>query len=623
MIIATSNLSKNFGKVSILKDVTFKVEDNEKVGIVGVNGAGKTTLMKVLAEEYEKDGGEIFKAKDLSIGYLSQNSEIDTDQSIFEVLEEVFTHLINMENKLRSLEQSMANLKNDELQKVMNTYSNLQHEFQEQNGYGYKAKIRGIAKGLGFSDKELEQSISTLSGGQKTRVSLAKLLLIEPSLLLLDEPTNHLDIKAIEWLEGYIKSYKYAVIIICHDRYFLDNTVTKIVEIQHGKSKEYAGNYSFYATHKAIDRQIELKHYILQQKDIRRQEDMIRMYYNRATEKMIRIAKSKQKLLDKVERLERPEALPQEIRMMFDINKQSGFEALQVNNLAMSFDTKDLFSNLTFDVKRNDFVAVLGDNGIGKTTLFKILLNQLEPKQGTFRFGTNVSLGYYDQEQQSININKTIFQEIQDTYPAMSNQEVRNVLATFQFKNEDVFKKISVLSGGERARVVLAKLLLQKSNFLLLDEPTNHLDISSKEVLEEALMDYEGTVLFISHDRYFINRLATRVMNIKKNGVDIFDGSYEEYKEKINAIDIDTKTIDNSDYLQRKLESSAKRKKENEIKRIEEQIDSLEQDIINLKSQLQLDEVINDYIKYNDINLKIGETEQQLANLLDEWETMH
>ena len=617
MILSISQLQKNFGTTPILKNVSFKIEDKEKIAIIGVNGAGKTTLFKILAGETDYDGGSLNWVKNCQVGYLSQHFDFDEQQTIYECMLSVFNHLIEMEETIHDLENQMSSQPED-LDLIMRRYDDLMHTFQDLEGYSYKSKITGVLKGLGFTQKDYEKKIEVLSGGEKTRLSLGKLLLKEPDLLLLDEPTNHLDIDAITWLEGYLKSYRKAVMIISHDRYFIDQVVSSIIEIENGKSVLYKGNYQYYATQKMINRQIELKHYIDQQKIIKKQEESIATLKSFNREKSIKRAESKEKQLAKMEKLDRPEALPEQIRIQFQPRKESGFEVMRVKNLSKAFN-KPLFSNLTFDVKRGDRVAIVGPNGIGKTTMFKILLNDLEADSGTITFGSRVETAYYDQEHSSLNTNKTIFDDVHDEYPLMTNGEIRSALAAFQFKGEDVFKEISVLSGGERGRVVLCKLLLKQANFLILDEPTNHLDIQSKEILEDALDGFEGTILFISHDRYFINKIANKILDFNQNNSQIIDGNYDDYTNRKyqEAIVEQPKVVSSS-----REDMMKKRRLESDIKKVEQEIQQLETKLAKLQAELTTDEVMEDYQRYNDLTNEISTLEQQLETTMEKWEEL-
>lgn len=616
MLIECSNITKSFQGIPLLKDITFKVENHDKIAIIGVNGAGKTTVLKIISGEEQYDGGNLFCNKDLSLGYLKQQHDFNLNKTVYEVGLDVFAPIIAIENKLRELESIMSN---DHSEKILNEYDRLAHEFQQKDGYSYPSKLTGILKGLGFSEEEFNYKVSMLSGGQKTRLALAKMLLQEPKLLLLDEPTNHLDSMAINFLENYLKNYPHAVIIVSHDRYFIDQVSNKIIEIENGKSKTYKCKYNEYSILKKKQRAVDLKHYLNQQKEIKRIQESIDTLKSYNREKQIKRAESKEKQLAKIERIERPENLPDTITINFKPQRESGFDVLKIENLAVKFDQM-LFKNINIDIKKQERVALVGENGIGKTTLFKTILNQIIPYQGNIKFGSKVDLAYYDQEHQTLAMNKTIFDEISDNFPKMTNTEIRNTLALFNFKGEDVFKEIALLSGGEKGRVVLTEILLKKANFLILDEPTNHLDIASKEVLEDALNQFEGTIFFISHDRYFINKVATRVIELTNNQAINYDGNYDFYfSHKI--VEKPTKK-ENQDYQNMKQQNAIYRKQQNKIKKIENQISNLENQIKDLNSQLQTDEVLNDYQKYNQINDEITSLENELNTLMDEWETL-
>lgn len=619
MILAVSALKKSFQGIDLLKDITFKIEEHDKVAIIGVNGAGKSTLLKILMNEESYDAGDIFQTKGTTIGYLSQHNTIDSSLSIYDALLEVFKPLIEKEKRLRELEQLMA--EDHDLNSIMKEYDQLSYEFDTQGGYSYTSQIKGVLKGLGFEEETWNMPIGILSGGQKTRLSLGRLLLLKPDLLLLDEPTNHLDVNSIEWLENYLKSYPHALIVVSHDRYFIDQVTNTIIEIENGKSKTYKCNYSKYAQIKKHDRDIELKHYVDNQKEIKRMQESIDLLKSFNREKQVKRAESKEKALEKMEKVEKPEALPSTIRIQFQPLLESGYDVLTVKNLGMDFD-KPLFNNINFEVKKQERVALIGPNGIGKTTLFKILLEQLFPTRGKFVLGSKVMMGYYDQEHTSLSYTKSVFQEISDAYPKMTNTEIRNIAATFLFKGEDVFKTMNMLSGGEKGRVVLMKLLLSKSNFLILDEPTNHLDIESKEILEDALSSFDGTILFISHDRYFINKLATKVIEMKDNGAKTFMGNYDNYlDERIEFKEEKIKEI-NIDYQTKKRLQAEKRKKDNQLKKIEKDITDLEEVINSLTEQLHSEEVLNDYKKYNDITKELNEIEEKLEKKMEEWELL-
>ena len=619
MLLQCSSISKSFGTNQILKDVTFKIEEREKIAIVGVNGAGKSTLMRIIANEESYDSGDIYKVKQTQLGYLTQESHLDLNLTIREELLSVFNEVITMEQRLRTLEKMMGN--SQQIDNIMKEYDDLTHRFNELEGYSYESKITGVLKGLGFEKSDLDLKINTLSGGQKTRISLAKLLLVKPDLLLLDEPTNHLDTKAITWLEGYLKSYPNAIIIISHDRYFIDQVCTSILEIEHGKSKLYRGNYTYYVNKRNEDKKIALKHYEDQQKIIKKQEESIALLKSFNREKSIKRAESKEKQLEKMDKIDKPENDPESIRLRFNTTIQSGYDVLKIEDLSFKYDHDFLFSNLNLDVKRQERIAIVGPNGIGKTTLFKLILQLLTPTSGIIKFGSHVSLAYYDQEHTSLHPYKTIFSEIQDDYPLMNNTQIGSLLASLQFKNDDVFKDIQMLSGGERGRVVLAKLILTNANLLILDEPTNHLDISSKEILEEALLNYDGTVLFISHDRYFINKIATRIVEMQPNQLLNFPGNYDHYMEIMNAKVENVKKETN--YSSYKANQASLRKKQNAIRKVEEKISALETTINSQNELLLKEEYVNDYVKYNEATSNIESLELQLLELMNEWEQLN
>ncbi len=619
MILSISQLAKSYGDTPILKNITFKVEARDKLAIIGVNGAGKTTLFRILSGQEEPTSGTISMPKHIEIGYLSQNLELEQDKSCIENLTLVFSPLIEMEEKMHELEAQMGNLQGDALNQIMAQYDRLMHTYEENDGYSYKSKIRGVLAGLGFTQAQIEMPVANLSGGQKTRLSLGKLLLKEPDLLLLDEPTNHLDIDAITWLEGYLKSYRKAVIIISHDRYFIDTIASGIIEIENGKSTLYQGNYQQYADKKKELRQIELKHYLDQQKIIQKQEESIALLHSFNREKQVKRARSKEKQLEKMVKLERPEALPEEISLNFKVRLESGFEVLKVRDLSKSFDHL-LFQHLNFDVKKQDRIAIIGPNGIGKTTFFKILLGEEKADSGHLLWGSHVEVAYYDQEHASLNPTKTIFDEIHDAYPLMTNTQVRQALAAFQFKQEDVFKEINVLSGGEKGRVVLCKLLLKHANLLILDEPTNHLDISSKEVLEDALNSFDGTILFISHDRYFINKIANKVLDFNQDHSQLIDGNYDTYLVRKHPGE--STVMPKKETQVSRISEQEQRKMKNTLKNVERKISELEEKQAAFDEELASEEVINDYQKYNDLVSQKEALEEELNTLLEQWESL-
>ena len=616
MLIECSNITKSFQGIPLLKDITFKIDDHDKVAIIGVNGAGKTTILKIIAGEENYDSGDLFCNKELTLGYLKQQHYLAMDKTVYDVGLDVFAPLITIENRLRQLENEMTT---DHSERILNEYDRLTQSFHDKDGYSYPSKLTGVLKGLGFSEEEFNLKVSMLSGGQKTRLALAKMLLQEPKLLLLDEPTNHLDNSAINFLEGYLKNYPHAIITVSHDRYFIDQVSNKIVEVENGKSKSYKCKYNEYSILKKKQRAVDLKHYLNQQKEIKRIQESIDTLKSYNREKQVKRAESKEKQLAKIERIDKPENLPDTITINFKPKRESGFDVLKIENLAVKFD-EILFKNIDIDIKKQERIALVGDNGVGKTTLFKTILDQLNAYQGKIKFGSKVDLAYYDQEHSTLAMDKTIFNEISDNFPKMTNTEIRNSLALFNFKGDDVFKEISLLSGGEKGRVVLTEILLKQANLLILDEPANHLDIASKEVLEDALNQFEGTIFFISHDRYFINKVATRVIELTSTKAISYDGNYDTYLNHKSVAKPLKK--ENVDYLDMKQQNALYRKQQNKIKKIETNISILETKINTLTEQLHSEEVLNDYQKYNQINDEISELENQLNTLMEEWEAL-
>lgn len=616
MLIECSNITKSFQGIPLLKDITFKIDDHDKVAIIGVNGAGKTTILKIIAGEENYDSGDLFCNKELTLGYLKQQHDLAMDKTVYDVGLDVFAPLITIENRLRQLENEMTT---DHSERILNEYDRLTQSFHDKDGYSYPSKLTGVLKGLGFSEEEFNLKVSMLSGGQKTRLALAKMLLQKPKLLLLDEPTNHLDNSAINFLEGYLKNYPHAIITVSHDRYFIDQVSNKIVEVENGKSKSYKCKYNEYSILKKKQRAVDLKHYLNQQKEIKRIQESIDTLKSYNREKQVKRAESKEKQLAKIERIDKPENLPDTITINFKPKRESGFDVLKIENLAVKFD-EILFKNIDIDIKKQERIALVGDNGVGKTTLFKTILDQLNAYQGKIKFGSKVDLAYYDQEHSTLAMDKTIFNEISDNFPKMTNTEIRNSLALFNFKGDDVFKEISLLSGGEKGRVVLTEILLKQANLLILDEPTNHLDIASKEVLEDALNQFEGTIFFISHDRYFINKVATRVIELTSTKAISYDGNYDTYLNHKSVAKPLKK--ENVDYLEMKQQNALYRKQQNKIKKIETNISILETKINTLTEQLHSEEVLNDYQKYNQINDEISELENQLNTLMEEWEAL-
>lgn len=630
MILALNNVSKAFGTDIILENISFHIEDKEKVAIVGVNGAGKSTLFKMITGELSLDSGEVIMPKSATMGYFSQNLEIDSTKTIYGELLTVFEPIMLIEQQLRDMEAQMSEKKGVELENLMTRYSQLSHKMEEMDGYSYQSRLRGVIKGLGFSDDESGQTINELSGGQKTRVALGKILLKAPDILLLDEPTNHLDIESLRWLEDFLKGYIGAVVIISHDRYFLDRVAGKVIELENRKAKEYFGNYSYYAEKKMIDREIAYHQYINQQKEIKRQEEVIKKLREFNREKSIKRAESREKQLEKIERIAAPENLPDKMRLAIKPLKESGNDVLFVEDVSMAFDGVPLFNNITFDVKKGEKVALIGPNGIGKTTLFRIILSKLVPKDGSVKLGSNVVIGYYDQEQADLNLNKTIFDEISDTYPDLTITQIRNVLAAFVFTGDDVFKTIGTLSGGEKGRVALAKIMLSNANFLILDEPTNHLDINSKEILEQALQSYEGTVLYISHDRYFINSTASKIIELNKNKATIYLGNYDYYIEKLAENEtasveqeVVVETENKLDWKKQKEIQAQQRKKENHIKKLEKEIEETESKIEELDALLATEEVYTNSVRSREVFEEKEKYEEKLMELYEEWEEVN
>ena len=586
MILSCQSICKSFGEKVILQDASFHIEEREKAALIGNNGAGKTTLLRIIMEEISADSGQVVIAKDKKIGYLAQYQDIHGHHTIYEELMTTKQYILDMEDKIRSLEQEMKYVAGDKLESLMNSYTRLTHQFELENGYAYKSEIVGVLKGLGFEEEDYGKQIENLSGGQKTRVALGKLLISKPDILLLDEPTNHLDMESIAWLETYLLNYPGAVFIVSHDRYFLDKVVTKIVEIEAAQMRMYEGNYSAYALKKAQLRDAQYKAYLNQQREIKHQEAVITKLRSFNREKSIKRAESRVKMLDKIQRIEKPIEIDNQMRISLEPRFISGNDVLTVEGLSKAFPGQTLFTDINFEIKRGERVALIGNNGTGKTTILKILNGIVDADAGRFALGSKVQIGYYDQEHHVLHMEKTIFQEISDTYPTLTETEIRNMLAAFLFTGDDVFKLISSLSGGERGRVSLAKLMLSEANFLILDEPTNHLDIASKEILEEALNSYTGTVLYVSHDRYFINQTATRIMDLTNQAIVNYIGDYDYYLEKkeemtrIYAPVQETAAQEVKEnvsetkltWQQQKEEQALKRKRENELKKVERRI---------------------------------------------------
>ncbi|MDR1639653.1 MAG: ATP-binding cassette domain-containing protein [Clostridiales bacterium] len=619
MLLSCKGLRKSFGAEIVLDDVTFLLEDKEKAAVIGVNGAGKTTLFRMIAGEMEYDEGVMAKSKQLQIGYLPQLAELDTSNTVYEELSAVFEPLRKMEARLRELESLMAKLGGAELTEVMEEYSKLSLDFEQKRGYECDSRVKGVVKGLGFTAQENSQQIRTLSGGQKTRVALGKLLLSEPDLLLLDEPTNHLDIESVAWLEDYLKSYPNAVLISSHDRYFLDRLVTKVVEIENRKSKTYNGNYSFYAKHKNIDREIEIKKFFDQQKEIKRQEDIITKLKSFNREKSIKAAESKEKRLLKMDKLERPESLPDKMRLALAPRIESGNDVLDCIGLSKAFGKSVLFENVSFSIKKGDRTALIGPNGIGKTTLFRMIMGETTYR-GSIIKGVNVKVGYFGQEHEGLDPSRTVFEEMRASNPSITNTEARSTLAAFVFTGDEVFKPISALSGGEKGRVALAKLMLAGANFLILDEPTNHLDLSSKEILEEALRDFSGTILYISHDRYFINNTATKIMELGRNGITVHLGDYDSYMDKKREEKRQEEESQSAQAFKKaKVLSGSQRKKQTQTAKIEKEIEEAEARIMELDKALMSDEVGTDPTEASKLFFEKTSREERLTELYDLW----
>ena len=636
MILACQNISKSFGTDEILKNVSFHIEENEKAAIVGINGAGKSTLLKIIMKQETADEGNVILAKDRTIGYLSQYQDISGDNTIYEEILDSKRELIQMEEQLREMETKMNRLSGVELDILLDIYHKLSQEFEQRNGYSYRSEVIGILKGLGFTEEEFSKKMAELSGGQKTRVALGKLLVTKPDVLLLDEPTNHLDIESIRWLETYLMNYKGAVLIVSHDRYFLDRVVTKVIEIFQHKGFVYQGNYTEFSKKKSAIREALIKQYYNQQREIKHQEEVIAKLKSFNREKSIKRAESREKMLDKIERLEKPTEENTDIHIILEPNVVSGNDVMQVENLSKAYPPVQLFSNINFEVKRGERVALIGNNGTGKTTILKIINELVAPDKGTVSLGSNVFIGYYDQEHQLLHMNKTIFEEIQDAYPDLNNTKIRNVLAAFLFTGDDVYKRISDLSGGERGRVSLAKLMLSDANFLILDEPTNHLDITSKEILEDALKNYTGTVFFVSHDRYFINQIATRVLELTGETIVNYVGNYDYYLDKrqqLNQIYVKkpemtlTEPASNEseqklDWQAQKAEAARIRKLENEQKKYENRIEELEGLIAKLDEDFAKPENATNSAKLNELTAKRNAYETELVDCMEKWEEL-
>ncbi len=633
MILSCQNISKTFGTDVILKNASFHIEDREKAAIVGINGAGKSTLLKIIVGDLEADSGEAVLSKGKTLGYLAQHQDLESENTIYEELLTVKQDVLDLERDMHTLELRMKELSGGELENALAQYTRLSHEFEQKNGYACKSEVSGVLKGLGFEEEDFGKQVSTLSGGQKTRVSLGKLLLSRPDLILLDEPTNHLDMNSIAWLETFLLNYDGAVLVVAHDRYFLNRIATKIIEIDAGEVTVFQGNYSDYAAKKAQLREARMNAWLNQQREIKHQEEVIAKLKSFNREKSIRRAESREKMLDKMEILEKPTEVRSEMHITLEPKITSGNDVLTVEHLSKAFGPLQLFSDLNFSIKRGERVALIGNNGTGKTTILKILNGLLDADSGSFTLGARVQIGYYDQEHHVLHPEKTLFEEISDAYPDLDNTTIRSTLAAFLFTGDDVFKRIADLSGGERGRVSLAKLMLSEANFLILDEPTNHLDIVSKEILEQALNRYTGTVLYVSHDRYFINTTATRILDLTGGVLVNYIGNYDYYLEKHDILtpssSVESKAAQEEepsaaklDWKQQKEEQARQRKRENDLKKTEEEIFQLE----------SRDEEINELMTHEDIYTNVAECQKlhqeqeelkkRLETLYEQWEAL-
>lgn len=636
MILACQNICKAFGDNEVLKNASFHIEEREKAAIVGINGAGKSTLLKIIMGEMAADDGQTVINKGASIGYLAQHQEMQSGNTIFDELLTVKQDVLDLEARIRSMELSMKQVQGAELQELMDQYARLSHEFEQKNGYAWKSEITGVLKGLGFTEEDFSKHVDTLSGGQKTRVSLGKLLLSKPDIIMLDEPTNHLDMGSITWLETFLMNYQGSVLIVSHDRYFLNRVVTKVIEIDQGQVTTFMGNYSDYAQKKAMLREAQMQAYLNQQREIKHQEEVIAKLKSFNREKSIKRAESREKMLDKLDVLDKPTEVKADMHIELEPRVVSGNDVLTVLGLSKAFPPQTLFTDLDFEIKRGERVALIGSNGTGKTTILKILNQVIPADAGEVHLGSRVQIGYYDQEHHVLHMEKTVFEELSDAYPTLTNTKIRNVLAAFLFTGDDVFKRIKDLSGGERGRVSLAKLMLSEANFLILDEPTNHLDIVSKEVLEDALNHYTGTVLFVSHDRYFINTVATRIFNMENQGLTNYIGNYDYYLEKketmvnftaapsetVSAAETTADTDSKLDWKQQKEQQAQLRKKQNELKKVESRIEELENRDKEIDAELEKKEVFTNVAEVTKLSKEKDAIQTELEELYEKWEEL-
>ena len=638
MILACHNINKSFGEHVIVHDGSFHIEEREKAALVGINGAGKSTILKMIMGEEPLDGGDVILAKGKTIGYLAQHQDLLPGSTIYEEVRSARADIFALESQIRSVEEELKHLSGDALKERLDTYNRLQSEFEDKNGYACESEITGVLKGLGFTEDDFSKLTDTLSGGQKTRVSLGKLLLTKPDVLLLDEPTNHLDLNSVSWLETFLMNYPGAVFIVSHDRYFLNRVVTKVVEIEHGEIRTYLGNYKAYSAKKQQIRDAQLKEYLNQQREIRHQQAVIEKLRSFNREKSIRRAESREKMLEKISPVEKPAETVQEMHLTLEPAYTSGNDVLSVERLSKQFDGQILFRDVSFEIKRGEHVAVIGDNGTGKTTLLKILNQVIRADSGSFTLGAKVKIGYYDQEHHVLHDEKTIFEEISDDYPSLNNTQIRNTLAAFQFTGDDVFKEIRSLSGGEKGRVSLAKLMLSEANFLILDEPTNHLDITSKEILEEALNSYSGTVLYVSHDRYFINQTASRILELVNQTFVNYIGNYDYYLEKKEELTRAYSTPGSQagssgsssaqvsesklSWQEPKEQQAKERKRKNDLKKTEEEISRLEDRNSQIDHDLTLEEVYSNSVKCQELSTERAENETRLEELYELWEEL-